>query len=659
VSARLLPAATVALLLVFLQLRSGIELSILTVAAMALFAYVVVAGGRLLAALVGERGTDPSPAWVLGLLAMCLAIYGLTLLLPISAGAAFGIVGAVVLVLDALLWRWRASRLDARALAAFALAAALTAAWCSEAAGAYQVVRSEGMLPLWSDYFFHGAIVSQFGDPRALGQGSIYLAGYPSTFYHFASYQAAAAFAGVLDQPGLPLSAAIWLPLGFLAMLAGGHTLGVRLAGPAGGIAALAALALLPDASNYGLRNGWFSFHWTLFAHAGAAYALGAAFVSLALLERWQAGRARAALVASLLLALSMLLFRAQVFALYLPAWSAAAAVCWASDRRRQIGWLMVAVLAIGAAAASQLVAEVGHWRLGAPALGELLWYLHTGQEPTAYTGVYAGLRNTAGAGPLFAAGIGLALAAALGAFVLALPLAGLVGRARGALRPIDTASGYLVLCWLLLVLFAPVPWHGDPSDFTHRSFVLLYGACAIWTLCLLVRAARKPLWLPLLALALLALPAVVVTAGGMTQPKFSWGKADSSARVPPGLVEAARFMRAAALAGDSFAVSRLSMQMAPFDLPTQLCALSGMPAFLSRPYLESIKDAPRRELVQQRFAALERVASLSEHGAALQALAVLGVRWYVSEGQHGPRWDPDHSRAAFRSGTIALYRIP
>jgi hypothetical protein len=653
---RVVPALLVAALLVLLQARSGVESWPATIAVVAPFAYVTLALGRLLAVAAGVRG-DPCSTWVLGLIVLCLAIYGLTLALPVTAGAAFGILAAAVLTAEIAL-RKPSPQTDSRALTGFALAVALTAAWCFEPARAYEVVRTEGVLPLWSDYFFQGGLISQFGDVRALGRGSIYLADHPPSFYHFASYGAAAAFARLLDQPGLPLAAAAWLPLGFLAMLAGGHALGERLAGSAGGIAALVALAILPDASNYGLQNGWFSFHWTLFAHAGATYALGAAFLSLAML-----GGSGRTLAAGALLALSTLLFRVHIFVLLMPAWVAAAVYCYAVERQRKLGWLMLVVLAAGAGAASLMVgalADAGFWRIRAgSAVVEFLWYVHTGHEPTAYTGVYADLSRMDEPGFLLVAGIALAFAAALGAFVLALPVAVIAAREKRALQPIDAACGYLVACWLLLMLFAPTPWHGDPSDLIHRPFVLLYGACAIWTLCLGLRIVGKPLWLPLAAVSFLALPLIFATAGRMAQPKFRWSEFDAAVRVPPGLVEAAQFMRSNSAAGDTFAAAGLKLTYATFDVSTQLCALSGVPAYLSRPHFETIKDAPRKALAMQRLAALQGIDNSAQYDAAMQALRALGVRCYVAAGGEGPRWDPARARAAFKSGTVALYRTP
>jgi hypothetical protein len=189
-----------------------------------------------------------------------------------------------------------------------------------------------------------------------------------------------------------------------------------------------------------------------------------------------------------------------------------------------------------------------------------------------------------------------------------------------------------------------------------------VYTASAIWTLCLLLRAletridcARK-LWPAVLAAALLALPALVAHADRMARPKFRWGEFDAAVRVTPGLVEAAAFMRKHAAVGDTFVAANLNASYATFDLSMQLCALSGMPAYLSRPYLEMIKDAPRKSVVEMRLAALEEVGRQADHAQAIEALQRLRVQWYVVTGDQGPRWDPQRSHAAFRAGTVALY---
>ena len=672
---RTLPVLLVAGLLSTLLLRAGLDSYAVLAAVTLAVAYVVMTAGRLLLAAAGERRLDPSAWFPVGLLATCVVVYVLRVVLPFPAAYGFGAVAALVVSLRLVLRRRLGAALppaaaaDWRRIAGFALCVAFTYAWCHASAGAYEAVRTQGVLPVWSDYFFHGGVISQFGDPRVIGHQSIYFAGLPPSLYHFGSYALAAALAGMLDQPGLPLALAAWLPLGFLAMTAGASMLGERLAGAAGGIAALAAVAIIPDASNYGLRNGYFSFDWTLFGHAGATYAIGAAFASLVLLDRWASERSRAALIASGLLAVSTVLFRVHIFVLYFPAWIAAASICSVRKPlpRRYVAWLMFASLAASAMALSLFIAHLretdpAFWRFQGPALGRFLTVIHTGQAPTAYDGIYADLEGLDAPVFTLATGIVLAIVAALGAFVVLLPAAGFLARRIGVLRPIDVAVGLLFYCWLLLMLFAPIPWHGDPTDLIHRPFVLMYAAVAIWTLCLALRAlaARIDLsakvW-PALALAsVIALPAVATSAADMIYPKFRWGARDAAAHVPAGLVGAAAYLRKHAAVGDVFAAAGLSAAYAPFDISMQLCALSGMPAYLSRPHAEMIKDGPRKRVAAARLAAMHEVDSAPDYAQAMQMLRALHVQWYLVADGTGPRWDPAQTRATFSSGTVALY---
>lgn len=663
---KLAPPLLVSLLLAFLLSRGGI-FTAAAVVALAMLAYAVHAAGRMLLEMTGDRNAGTPAQWAMGTAAACYAVLALTAALPVTAASAAAVVAAIVVAADiSRARRTPSAQPDARALVGFALCVAFTAAWCAGPAGAYETLRAQGVLPVWIDYFFQGGMLSQYGDARALGRQSIYLADHPASFYHTASYALGAALAGGLGQPGLALASAAWMPLGFLAMLAGAYALGARLAGDAGGIAALLALAALPDPSNYGLRNGYFSLHWNLMAHPGATYALGAAFLSLALLDRWSAERARAALVASALLAASTLLFRAHIFLVFVPAWIATATVCSVRHpRRRLAAWLMVALIAAGTAAADLALtnlAESGrYWRFAERALHQFLIRVHMGVEPTAYPQAYADFAEFEPAVYALMLGLGLVVIAAFGLFVLLFPAALLLAREARVLKPIDAFCGFLFLVWLLLVFVARIPWHGDPTDLIHRPLVLLYPAFALWSFCLILRlfsGSRRP-WPALLAGSLLALPLVVVSADGMARPKFAWGEREVATRVPPGLVEAAAYLRARAAAGDIFVVAGLTAAGSTFDTPTQLCSLSGIPSYLSRPGFEMNKDAARKKVVAQRLAALREIDRQTDHGAAMRSLQALKVQWYVVTGDAGPRWDPGRGRAAFKAGTVALYRTP
>ncbi|MFZ1907984.1 MAG: hypothetical protein WAU52_02775, partial [Burkholderiales bacterium] len=144
----------------------------------------------------------------------------------------------------------------------------------------------------------------------------------------------------------------------------------------------------------------------------------------------------------------------------------------------------------------------------------------------------------------------------------------------------------------------------------------------------------------------------------GMMYPKFRWGARDAAAHVPAGLVGAAAYLRKHAAVGDIFAAAGLSAAYAPFDVSMQLCALSGIPAYLSRPHAEMIKDGPRKRVAVASLAAMHKVDSAPDYGQAMQVLRALHVQWYLVADASGPRWDPARTRAAFSSGVVSLYAV-
>ena len=160
----------VAALLSGLLLRSGLRCHALVAAATLALSFVVMTAGRLLLAAAGGHGRDPAAELVLGLLVTCLALYAVTELFPVIAAYGFGAVAALVVGMRLVLRR----RLDAasRVLRFGGLHARLML----RSVGRVRNATHSGR-PVWADYFFHGGIISQFGDPRALGHGSIYFSG--------------------------------------------------------------------------------------------------------------------------------------------------------------------------------------------------------------------------------------------------------------------------------------------------------------------------------------------------------------------------------------------------------------------------------------------------------------------------------------------------
>jgi hypothetical protein len=482
----------------------------------------------------------------------------------------------------------------------------------------------------------------------AQGRQSFQLAGFPRLFYHHASYLLPAVLAAPLDLPGLPLATSAWLPLGFFTLCAGSYLLGQALAGPRGAVAAVAVLTLVPEAGDYGLRNAFFGFDWHVLTHPTAAYALGIALASFAFLKRWCDERRPRLLALSVALAAGLLLFRAHIFVLALPAVLATAAIATAEFRRRRLvytGAALALLVVLSAMADEQR------------ALRPFLAAVHN-QPAIAYAGWYDFLLQRYGAGVALPVGVLLVFPVFLGIFTLLYPVA-LWLRHRSAF---DALPLLLIAGYAALIAVAPIPANGDPTELTHRPFVLVYAVVAIWTVAVLVeRVALR--WV--LALAGAAFVALWPYGGPWPEaPKFSWGWNYYARALTPGLAQAAAFLRREGKPGDVFAVQGLQRGWVPTlrpgwvptDAAAELAALSGMPAYLARPYIHMAQGGERKLVALERHAALEAVARVTRPSDALARLGALGVRWYVVTGERGPIWDPERDLALFRHGKVAVY---
>jgi hypothetical protein len=615
-----------------------------------LLAFVVLAAGMVLVRTAPEFGLPG--AWVLGIAASAYALWLFAALFGVLAVTAFiiwsGLVGFGVVVLSRNGISHRADMAGVAALAACSLA---TLYWCWRLAQVPFYLEHDGVMATWVDQFIHAAQISQFGDPRAAGAGAMELAGAPRPLYHYASYLLPAAFAQPLDLPGLPLATSLWVPLGFLTLCAGVYTLGAALAGPLGGLASLAALSVLPDAASYGLMNRAFGYYWLMLQVPGGAYATAVCLVSFALWLRWTETGSRRLLAASGALLLACLFIRVHIFLLAFPAWLTAIALA-----SRALAGRRFAVLGSGAAAFALFVLAYYTVVPGAtPALPQFLHVIHEVHPTAPLPFGYAELVRDFGAAVALAGGVLLVLPAALGIFVLLYPASLLLVRRVRPLRLADALPAVCLAWFVLLMIAAPVAPNGDATEFGHRPFVLVYALFAIWT------AAGLVTWLAALGRARLAWTFAIVASVGawaalFTSPDARW---DEYFWLEPGVPQAGHFIRSRSAAGDVLAVQGLEQRAVASDVAIQLVALTGVPAYLSRPFIHATRAKAEKALAERRFRELERIAGEPGPQEALSRLRELGIRWYVVSGPAGPRWDGERRRAAFVAGRIAVYRVP
>ncbi len=624
-------------------------------AAATLLVAVIIGVGALLLPAAGAADLPLPAGWVLGLTASACTLFLMVGALDMRAATAFAVLGAGAgLVLAArprvLAVRSAQWRNDVVAVLACVLA---TLYWCWGLAQVPRDVLHDGVITTWVDQFIHAAQISQFGDPRAAGAGAIELAGAPRPFYHYASYLLPAALAQPLDLPGLPLATSLWVPLGFFTLCTGVYALGAVLGGPAGGFASLAALTVLPDAASYGLMNRAFGYYWLMLQVPGGAYATAACLVSTALWLRWRETGARRLLAASAALLLACVFIRVHIFLLAFPAWLLATALVVPALAKRRL-----AVLGGGAAAFALFV--FAYYALvpqATPALSAFLHVIHEVHPSLPLPFGYAQLVRDYGATAGLVGGVLLVLPAALGIFLVLYPASLVLVRRIRPLRLADALPALLLLWFVLLVIAAPVAPNGDPTEFGHRPFVLLYAVFAIWTAAgfaawlSAVRRVRPPrAW----ALGLALVACLGVWGALFTAPDARW---DEYFWLEPGVPQAGHFIRARSAGGDVLAVQGLETRPVASDVAIQLVALSGVPAYLSRPFIHAARGRAAKGLAERRAAELERIAAEPTLEAALARARGLGIRWYVVPGRAGPHWDADRDHAAFVAGRIAVYR--
>jgi hypothetical protein len=635
-------------------------------------ALIVVASGEL---VLRAGGLVAIPARLLAAIVTGATFTSLAVLLgalwtglpagQVFVGWAVFVIAALVATRDRISWQSQSG--DLADCAVVAILAVVVAFWCRHVAAAMPTLLATGILPAWIDYYIHGAVIAEFGSELAAGHGAIDLAGQPLPLAHYGGYMIAAATAALTDLPGLGLAAAVLLPLGLLLAVLGSYALAVTLGGPPAGVLAIAFLALLPDASFYGLANGLFGFHWLLFTSPGSGYGLAAAAVALMLACHWLRDRSKYALALAALLVASEFQLRAQFLVILAPAFVAILLCDTAVVRRnaRLLLWLIVGA-AVVTAILLLAVPPLRFFWLDHSAIVRFLAFAHEKSAPTAYDGLNAHMIASLGGSAALALGTPLLLPAMLGVFVVLYPavLAAWVRRAGWQIS--DLVPLLLLAVYLAVIVLAPVATNTGGMELQHRPFVLLYQVIAIWTAAYLCRltfseAAAANSVRAMVALATIVAASILVglfTKFEPAQPKFGWGKGFFRVPIAAGMFDAAAFVRRSAQPGDIMVVAPADPKATLIDHAIEMVSLTDLPCYLARPGIHKLNGARNNRIALDRLARLDRIEKANDASTAFTLLRQIGVTWYVHIGADVPAFDPNKARAVFANGNAAVYRI-
>jgi len=600
---------------------------------------------------------------LIGYAAVNTALLVLAWLSPLGIVANFGIVvGVLVAVAAALLVAVRpvrrARRADSVGLVVVGLSLAAATLWCQDSLHPTAVEGNTIAFKPWIDGFYHAVHLRIFG--AAHGASTIEdfrMAGVPARLYHYGAYMTPALIRQASGLRSYAVFAGILAPMGVFFTGLGAYALFGSFWGAWPGLAAAAALLLLPDGAQQGMQNTFMSYHWLTQISPSASYglallALAWLFVLLGCKEGSRLQLVMGWLIAGVLAVYKLHFFIASaLLLLVVPALFFRGPL----RARTRALWVASALAAYAATIVSvQRVPGVPTIRFDGSGVGEIfkLVMQFASRGPLrdfleGHLGVdHSVLSNLAVGAPYV-------LLSALGLFA---PLLVIL-----AIRLRKRTSALLVFFPLLLVANFLAMFLGlaldfrssTPDELSHRPVMIVTFAVMAWTggaaALLLFESPRlrriaRPTLIGLCVL-LLAVPAFL---GAGVQRIWAM-RMFSPVRVPIGLVRAAEYARDH---GDS----RDILQDSQFDRTCTVAALAERSPYAARTLTIMSYNG---DLLQRRIASIESFMELRDAASIAATAQQLGLRWFLLDPGDQIRW-PDEiaQRPAFERDGYRLYRF-
>jgi hypothetical protein len=596
---------------------------------------------------------------LMGYAAVNTVLLVLAWLSPLGIVANFALLfaGAAALFVAARPIRQRRSE-DSVGLLVIGLSLAAATLWCQDSLRPTSVDGNTVAFKPWIDGFYHAVHLRIFG--AAHGASTIEdfrMAGVPARLYHYGAYMTPAFIRQASGIRSYAAFAGILAPMGVFFTGLGAYALVGAFWGSWPGLAAAAALLLLPDGAQQGMQNTFMSYHWLTQISPSASYglavlALAWLFVLLGCTRGSRLQLVTGWLIAGVLAVYKLHFFIASALLLLLvPALFFRGPL----GRGKRALWVLAAVAVyIVSLVIVQRVPGVPTIRFDGSSVREIFALIKQFAARGALRDFLDGrLGPEHSSLSNLAVGVPYVLFAALGLLAPLLVILAICLRKR--------TSAVLVLFPLLLVANFLTMFLGlaldlrssTPDELSHRPVMIVYFAVAAWVggaagLLLLDsrrlgRIARPAL--VCLAVLLLAVPAL---AGSGVQRMWAM-RMFSPVRVPIGLVRAAEYMRDH---GDSHDI----FQDSQFDRTCAVAALAERSNYAARPL--TIMDY-NSDLLQQRIAFIERFMELRDAAAVGATANQIGLRWFLLDPGDQIRWPAEIAqRPAFESGGYRLYHF-
>jgi hypothetical protein len=539
---------------------------------------------------------------------------------------------------------------------------ALVAFWSTDLARTLPILKATYNLNAWTDYYIHATEISQLGSVFSAGRGSILLVGESIPFYHYAFLGVCSILAGLVDIPPLGLATAFLTPYGIFIMVCGAYIWGTLLVSRTTGILCALLVLFLPDASTYGFKNGFFSFHWLLVTSPGTGYAVGIVLTTCSLLYISYVERQRSALFLAIVTLFVVLFFRIHVFLLFLP--SIVATIVFENESfkhyRRGIIFIVIGLSTISILILLLIPSVQSSW-FDYSHVGDFLRFIHLDQNPTSYFDIAKWI--TTNISPFLAMLLGIVFVPviALGALILVYPAVSVLCKTRSGPSYLDRLPIFLLISFVVMILITPSIPSGDITDLKHRSFPLLYVVFLLWSIVSLSHFFLERLK-SYDAFLKFVLPAFMVGAVGISFisttppwiPIFAWGRTFYGTPVEKDLVSAALFVRTRRGPTDVVALLPTEPKSALSDRGTIFASLADTPIFLARYPIQKLHGRHRGLIADERMKFLNAIDLSNHNCGSFRMLARRGITWLVTYDVFKAASFPE----SFKSNHVSVYHI-
>lgn len=593
--------------------------------------------------------------FLLGVAVVSVVILAWKVFVPLSLWCLLIVLLFAVIVIPKVLQHQRREPLSALGLLSVIVSLVAATAWSQDLILPTKAVQGGIVFKPWSDFFFHATIVARsLGDQTLSQVGNYEWHGFPTIFYHYASYSLALCLAKVGKLPAYETVVGFWAPFGsFLTGLAS-YALGRVFWSQAAGLAALVGVSLIPDAGLLNIGHPIYSYFWLQHVAPGGLYGVAIAGTALIVIAQGAREGRRLWLVSGVILAALVALFKVHVFAAAFPLLLSFAMLAW--PPRRRLHWL---ILGVCVAAGVGLLPLANRFYIGLDVhfdFAGIAWYWKMLANMARGTRVESWYQAFGTGHPFpshLAQAIGLILLSALGIFAVLAPLVWLAALRRKTWQASEGISVTAVAIFLLMTF----GFSGDlrSSELIHRPFVWTYwlvGSLTAGRLFSMLAGTRLqlPTWVAPVTVAGLLLLAVRY-GSGLQRGNWSGAAGYSSLRLNRGLVECAHYIRGQL-------PTTATAQDSHFDRFLALGALSERRSFAARPEVwKGVSKAFRDSPYQEQLRKLQRLQQATDIADLQRSVRETGIRWYVVHPGDSNVWPAAfRDRPVFESNGYKVY---